>query len=181
MPGNAQKGAGFSKMMKWEWASPTVHPPELLVSTLRLLRYERQGILEDSPEEISCRGEHWSLDFVTNTINSVHIFKMLKFLYLQTCHLIVPWDCGIHDHTTSKELIWISPHGAEEGTIRRPLNSLTPLPESSTHVPYWTSHRKTEGERGDVKGFYLPHLQGVPWAVKDRALWSSWAVSHTQC
>lgn len=44
-----------------------------------------------------------------------------------------------------------------------------------------SSKRQGEKQKENITGFYLPKLQGLPQQVRDRALWSSSAVSHTQC
>lgn len=43
------------------------------------------------------------------------------------------------------------------------------------------SKRQGEKWKENITGFYLPKLQGLPQQVRDRALRSSSAVSHTQC
>lgn len=59
-----------------------------------------------------------------------------------------------------------------------PVKSSLPNMDSLTQM---NSKRRGKKWKENITGFYLPKLQGPPQQVRDRALWSSSAVSHTQC
>lgn len=59
-----------------------------------------------------------------------------------------------------------------------PVKSSLPNMDSLAQM---NSKRRGKKWKENITGFYLPKLQGPPQQVRDRALRSSSAVSHTQC